>query len=160
MSRLEAHVGFFRLLLKGIFSPYVLWPFDKKLIFELVMRIRTRNYTVYIMSTTIVSIDQISLRTFQPFLDEKNRKATRPAKKLCQHAIWLTLILIYRFIRFFNDHVAKFSIFLFLSPSLGTIDKFCCLDRGCQKLQILCSKKKTKYGRGGQKSPILRKHSL
>ena len=59
-----------------------------------------------IMSTTVVSIDQISLRTFQPFLDEKNRKATRPAKKLCQHAIWLTLILIYRLIRFFNDHGA------------------------------------------------------
>ena len=33
MSRLEAHVGLFRLLMKGIFSPYVLWPFDKKLIF-------------------------------------------------------------------------------------------------------------------------------
>ena len=32
-SRLEAHVGFFRLLMKGIFGPYVLWPFDKKLIF-------------------------------------------------------------------------------------------------------------------------------
>ena len=28
-SRLEAHVGFFRLLMKGIFGPYVLWPFDK-----------------------------------------------------------------------------------------------------------------------------------
>ena len=33
MSRLEAHEGFFRLLMKGIFGPYVLWPFDKKLIF-------------------------------------------------------------------------------------------------------------------------------
>jgi hypothetical protein len=32
-SRLEAHVSFFRLLMKGIFCPYVLWPFDKKLIF-------------------------------------------------------------------------------------------------------------------------------
>ena len=29
-SRLEAHAGFFRLLMKGIFDPYV--PFDKKLI--------------------------------------------------------------------------------------------------------------------------------
>ena len=28
-SRLEAHVGFFRLLMKGIFGPYVLKPFDK-----------------------------------------------------------------------------------------------------------------------------------
>ena len=25
-SRLEAHAGFFRLLMKGIFDPYVLWP--------------------------------------------------------------------------------------------------------------------------------------
>ena len=29
-SRLEAHAGFFGLLMKGIFDPYV--PFDKKLI--------------------------------------------------------------------------------------------------------------------------------
>ena len=28
-SRYEAHAGFFRLLMKGIFDPYVLWPFDK-----------------------------------------------------------------------------------------------------------------------------------
>ena len=33
MSRLEAHAGFFRLLMKGIFDPYVLWTFDTKLIF-------------------------------------------------------------------------------------------------------------------------------
>ena len=31
--RLEAHVGFFRSLMKGIFDPYVLLPFDEKLIF-------------------------------------------------------------------------------------------------------------------------------
>ena len=31
-SRLEAHDGFFRLLMKGIFDPYILCPFDKKLI--------------------------------------------------------------------------------------------------------------------------------
>ena len=31
-SRLETHAGFFRLLLKEIFDPYVLRPFDKKLI--------------------------------------------------------------------------------------------------------------------------------
>jgi hypothetical protein len=36
----------FRLLMKGIFYLYVLWPFDKKLISYLVTRIRTRNYTV------------------------------------------------------------------------------------------------------------------
>ena len=27
---LEAHAGFFRLLMKGIFDAYVLWPFGKK----------------------------------------------------------------------------------------------------------------------------------
>ena len=32
-SCLEAHAGFFRLLRKGIFVPYVLWYFEKKLIF-------------------------------------------------------------------------------------------------------------------------------
>ena len=31
-SRLEAHAGFFRSIMKGILDPYVLWPFDKKLI--------------------------------------------------------------------------------------------------------------------------------
>ena len=35
-SPLEAHVGFFRLLMKGFFGPYVLRPFDKKLIFQFV----------------------------------------------------------------------------------------------------------------------------
>ena len=29
-SHLKALVSFFRLLMKGIFGPYVLWPFDKK----------------------------------------------------------------------------------------------------------------------------------
>ena len=33
MSRLEAHAGFFRLIMKGIIDPYVLWPFDKKVDF-------------------------------------------------------------------------------------------------------------------------------
>ena len=42
-SRLEAQAGFFRLLMKGIFDPYVLWPFDKKLIFWLVILVRTRD---------------------------------------------------------------------------------------------------------------------
>ena len=32
-SHLEAHAGFFRLLMKGIFNPYVLWPFGKKIDF-------------------------------------------------------------------------------------------------------------------------------
>ena len=46
MSRLEAHAGFFRLLMKGIFDPYVLQPFDEKYIFELVTHLKTRDYTV------------------------------------------------------------------------------------------------------------------
>ena len=32
-SYLEAHAGFSRFLMLGIFDPYVLWPFEKKLIF-------------------------------------------------------------------------------------------------------------------------------
>ena len=32
-SRIKAHAGLFRSLMKGIFDPYVLWPFDKKLNF-------------------------------------------------------------------------------------------------------------------------------
>ena len=31
-SHLEAHTGFFKLYMDGILGPYVLWPFDKKLI--------------------------------------------------------------------------------------------------------------------------------
>ena len=46
-SRLEANVGFFRLLMKGIFGMYVLWPFDKKLIFSLVIRIPAQNSKSY-----------------------------------------------------------------------------------------------------------------
>jgi hypothetical protein len=36
-SCLEAHAGFFRLLMKRIFDPYVLWPFEKKKISKLLM---------------------------------------------------------------------------------------------------------------------------
>ena len=46
-SCLEAHTGFFRLLMKGIFDPYVLRSFEKKLISYLVTRVTTRDYTVY-----------------------------------------------------------------------------------------------------------------
>ena len=45
-SHLEAHVGSFRLHMKGIFDPYVLLPYDKKLISELLIHVRTRNYMV------------------------------------------------------------------------------------------------------------------
>ena len=33
LSHLEAHAGFFRLLMKEIFNPYILLPIDKQLIF-------------------------------------------------------------------------------------------------------------------------------
>ena len=46
-SSIEAHAGFFRLLMKGIFDPYV--PFDKKLIFQLVMHVNTRDSMVAIL---------------------------------------------------------------------------------------------------------------
>ena len=47
-SCLEAHVGIYILLMKGIFDAYLLWPFDKKFIFELVARVYTHHYTVSI----------------------------------------------------------------------------------------------------------------
>ena len=46
MSRLVVHVGIYRLLMKGIFDAYVVWPFYKKFIFELVTRVNTCDYTV------------------------------------------------------------------------------------------------------------------
>ena len=42
-SCLEAHAGFFRWLMKRIFDPYVLWPFDNISI----TLVRTCNYSVY-----------------------------------------------------------------------------------------------------------------
>ena len=47
MSCFEADAGISKLLMKGIFDAYVLWPFDKKLILELVTHVSTPNYTVY-----------------------------------------------------------------------------------------------------------------
>ena len=41
MSRLEAHTGIYRFLMKGIFD-----AFDKKMIFELVTRVNTHDFTV------------------------------------------------------------------------------------------------------------------
>ena len=58
-SRLEAHAGFFRLLMKGIFDPYLLRPFDKKLISQLVTRIRTHDYMVQGSLVSTVSISAI-----------------------------------------------------------------------------------------------------
>ena len=44
--RLEAFVGIYSLLMKWICDAYVLWPFDKSFIFELLTPVNTRNYTV------------------------------------------------------------------------------------------------------------------
>jgi len=47
-SRIEAHAGLFKLLMNKIFDPYLLWPFDKKLISWLVTCVSTRDFTVSI----------------------------------------------------------------------------------------------------------------
>ena len=43
-----SHAGFFRLLMKGIFDPYIVWPFEKKLISWLVMCFSTCDFTVFV----------------------------------------------------------------------------------------------------------------
>ena len=43
----RAHADFFRLFMKGIFGPYVLWPLKKKLIFWIVTCVSARDYTVF-----------------------------------------------------------------------------------------------------------------
>ena len=45
-SRLVTCLGLFRLLMKGIFGPYVLWPLDRKLIFWIVTPVSARDSTV------------------------------------------------------------------------------------------------------------------
>ena len=57
-SRLEAHAGFFRLLMKGIFDPCVLYSFDKKLVSQLVTGISTRDSTV---NSSIVPLFYVAL---------------------------------------------------------------------------------------------------
>ena len=59
-SHLEVHAGFFRWLMKWIFNPYELCPLDKKLIPSLVLRVRTRDYTVYLLVN--VNFDPSSLQ--------------------------------------------------------------------------------------------------
>ena len=48
-------------IMKWIFGPCVVWPFDKKLIFRLVTHIRTRDYTVYIISYLVHKNNSIPL---------------------------------------------------------------------------------------------------
>ena len=52
LTRYEAHAGLFRLSMKGIFNAYILWPFGKNFIFELVSRVRTRDYTVLMIKNS------------------------------------------------------------------------------------------------------------
>jgi len=66
-SPLEAHAGFFKLLLKGIFDPYVLWPFDKKMFFRLVTLIRTCDYTVFRISNFEEYLVQGNMKYLGPF---------------------------------------------------------------------------------------------
>ena len=42
-SRFEANAGISRLLMKGIFDAYVVWPFDKNFFFELVLCVSIRQ---------------------------------------------------------------------------------------------------------------------
>ena len=49
-SLFEAHAGLFRLSMKEIFNAYLLWPFGKNFIFELVTHDRTRDYTICILT--------------------------------------------------------------------------------------------------------------
>jgi hypothetical protein len=46
MSRLEAHAGSFRMLM-GIFDPYILWHFAKKLIFWLITCSSTHHFVKF-----------------------------------------------------------------------------------------------------------------
>ena len=61
-SHIEAHAGLFILLMKGIFDHYVLWPFDKKLIFKLVTCVSTHDFTICKMA-----------KVPEPRIEHKNR---------------------------------------------------------------------------------------
>ena len=50
-SHVEAHAGFFRCLMKGIFDPFVSWPSDKKLISYTMMRVSSCYYTVFTITS-------------------------------------------------------------------------------------------------------------
>ena len=45
-SCFEPHPGFYRLLMKGIFDAYVLWPLEKIIFFEFVTRVNTPDFVV------------------------------------------------------------------------------------------------------------------
>ena len=45
-----------KMLMKGIFGPYVLWPLDKNLIFWIVTRVSARDYTVYLLQFESIGV--------------------------------------------------------------------------------------------------------
>ena len=55
--------------MKGIIDAYVLWPFDKKFIFELVTRVSTRDSTVWIEIVILVFFKSERERKFYNFAD-------------------------------------------------------------------------------------------
>ena len=55
-SQFEAHAGLFRLSMKGILDDYVLLPFGKNFIFELVARVETPNSTVLLSGSHYYSL--------------------------------------------------------------------------------------------------------
>jgi hypothetical protein len=88
-SRLEAHACFFRLLMKRIFDPYVLCPFSKKLIFYLVTRIRTRDYTVF-KSKMIWSQEVTTNKTLFEVISLKNIYLKNAVMFVCTPAMYVT----------------------------------------------------------------------
>ena len=66
ISHLEPHPGFYRLLMKGVFDAYV--PFGEKFIFELLTRVRTRDFTVLTLccKNILRSIYNCALSETQP----------------------------------------------------------------------------------------------
>jgi hypothetical protein len=80
-SRLVTCLGLFRLLMMGIFGPYVLWPLDKKLIFWIVtlLVLATIRYTKLIKKLSLfTNFWKISLEitNFLTYLD-------------CPHYVWI-----------------------------------------------------------------------
>ena len=54
--RFEVHAGLSRLLMKGIFDAYVLWPFSIKFIFQLVLLILVLRYMYRIKSQVLMLV--------------------------------------------------------------------------------------------------------
>ena len=73
-SQLVTCLGLFRLLMKGIFGPYVLWPLDKKLIFWIVTRVSAPDYTV------CVTLFDSDVRLFDS--DSFNHKSSKVHQKI------------------------------------------------------------------------------